>query len=49
MELKKKRREVDAGWRTQTTRISWVRMMEKRAGDAAGLNKEAARLVRFES
>lgn len=30
-------------------RISWVRIMEKRAGDAAGLNKEATRLVRFGS
>lgn len=30
--------------------ISWVRTMEKLcAGDAAGFNKETARLVRFES
>lgn len=30
--------------------ILWIRMMEKLcAGDAAGFNKETARLVRFES
>lgn len=38
------------GGETRIGMISWIRMMEKLwAGDAAGFNKETARLVRFES
>lgn len=46
--MQKKKKEGET--RIEEGMISWVRTMEKLcAGDAAGFNKETARLVRFES